>query len=143
MYSYKDLSELAGYTARVSLLLETMADVREGKFEKALVNSTSALEHAKSERYYQAPIFPGRTDKCKVLQGRGQVVESDEIRFENVPIVTPNGDILVKSLSFHVKPGVCFIFRISSSLDARVYSLSCSNIYSSLVLMVSLEEKTG
>jgi ATP-binding cassette subfamily D (ALD) long-chain fatty acid import protein len=46
----------------------------------------------------------------KVLAGRGQVIESDEIRFENVPIVTPNGDILVKSLSFHVKPGVSFSF---------------------------------
>lgn len=42
-----------------------------------------------------------------VLRGRGQVIESEDIQFENVPIVTPNGDVLVKSLSFHVKPGVC------------------------------------
>jgi hypothetical protein len=49
MYSYKDLSELAGYTARVSLLLDTMTDVRKGKFEKALVKSASAQEHASSE----------------------------------------------------------------------------------------------
>lgn len=49
MYSYKDLSELAGYTARVSLLLDSMADVREGKFEKALVSSASTAENAKSE----------------------------------------------------------------------------------------------
>jgi hypothetical protein len=34
------------------------------------------------------------------------IVDSDEIRFENVPIVTPNGDILVRSLSFYVKRGV-------------------------------------
>ena len=46
MYSYKDLSELAGYTARVSLLLDSMADVRKGKFEKALVSSASTGEHA-------------------------------------------------------------------------------------------------
>ncbi|KDQ54864.1 hypothetical protein JAAARDRAFT_134849 [Jaapia argillacea MUCL 33604] len=87
LYSYKDLSELAGYTARVSLLLETMADVRKGKMDKALVSSASVEENA------------------KILGGRGKIVESEEIRFENVPIVTPNGDILVKSLSFHVKPG--------------------------------------
>ena len=37
MSSYKDLSELAGYTARVSLLLDTMKDIRNGKFEKARV----------------------------------------------------------------------------------------------------------
>jgi ABC-type uncharacterized transport system fused permease/ATPase subunit len=41
-----------------------------------------------------------------VLQGRGEIFESEEIEFENVPIVTPNGDILVRSLSFKVEPGV-------------------------------------
>lgn len=49
MYSYKDLSELAGYTARVSLLLDTMEDVRKGKFEKALVSSATTGDNAKSE----------------------------------------------------------------------------------------------
>lgn len=48
MYSYKDLSELAGYTARVSLLLDSMADVRKGKFEKALVSSAND-ENAESQ----------------------------------------------------------------------------------------------
>lgn len=49
MYSYKDLQELAGYTARVALLLETMSDVRKGKFEKALVSSASTEENAASK----------------------------------------------------------------------------------------------
>ncbi|KAF5323349.1 hypothetical protein D9611_005807 [Ephemerocybe angulata] len=87
MYSYKDLAELAGYTARVSELLETMEDIRAGKYEKALV-STASLE-----------------ENGKILRGRGQIIESEDIQFENVPIVTPNGDILVRSLSFHVTPG--------------------------------------
>ncbi|ESK83486.1 abc fatty acid [Moniliophthora roreri MCA 2997] len=87
MYSYKDLSELAGYTARVSLLIETMRDMRKSKFEKALVSSAGTAEHA------------------RVLRGRGEVVLSEDIEFENVPIVTPNGDILVKSLSFRIKHG--------------------------------------
>ncbi|PFH54766.1 hypothetical protein AMATHDRAFT_52650 [Amanita thiersii Skay4041] len=87
MSSYKDLSELAGYTARVSLLLETMEDTKNGKYEKALVNSANSDNNA------------------KLLEGRGEIIESDDIQFENVPIITPNGDVLVKSLSFHVKPG--------------------------------------
>lgn len=49
MYSYKDLSELAGYTARVSALLETMEDVKTGKFAKALVSSASTEDNAKSK----------------------------------------------------------------------------------------------
>lgn len=51
MYSYKELSELAGYTARVSQLLETMSDVRKGKFEKALVSGAATEENAKSKRH--------------------------------------------------------------------------------------------
>jgi ATP-binding cassette, subfamily D (ALD), peroxisomal long-chain fatty acid import protein len=87
MYSYKDLSELAGYTARVSMLLDTIQDTRNGKFEKVLVSSASTEENS------------------KILRGRGKIIESEEVRFEDVPIVTPNGDVLVKSLSFFVKPG--------------------------------------
>jgi ATP-binding cassette subfamily D (ALD) long-chain fatty acid import protein len=48
MYSYKDLSELAGYTARVSMLLDTMKDVREGKFKKTLTTSAHTQENMKS-----------------------------------------------------------------------------------------------
>ena len=50
-----------------------------------------------------------------VLKGRGEIIESEDIQFDNVPIVTPNGDVLVKSLSFYVKPGVC-----SSSLRLAI-----------------------
>ncbi|KAK2461680.1 hypothetical protein APHAL10511_006143 [Amanita phalloides] len=87
MYSYKDLSELAGYTARVSLLLDTMDDIKRGQYEKTLVSSAASSDHA------------------KILEGRGKVIDSEDIEFQNVPIVTPNGDVLVKSLSFHVKRG--------------------------------------
>lgn len=48
MYSYKELSELAGYTSRVSLLLETMSDIRKGKYEKALVSSATEGENSES-----------------------------------------------------------------------------------------------
>lgn len=54
MYSYKDLSELAGYTTRVATLLETMSDVRKGKFEKALVSSATIEENAKSTFHHRS-----------------------------------------------------------------------------------------
>lgn len=34
------------------------------------------------------------------------IIEDNIIRFEEVPLVTPNGDVLVRSLSFEVKRGV-------------------------------------
>ena len=42
-----------------------------------------------------------------MLQGRGKIVrsEDDSITFEKVPIVSPTGEVLVKSMSFKIVPG--------------------------------------
>ncbi|CAG8502868.1 1897_t:CDS:10 [Cetraspora pellucida] len=88
MYSYKEIAELAGYTARVSELLDVFEEVKAGRFKKQLVSSVSIEENA------------------KVLSGRGNVIFDETIEFIDVPIVSPNGDVLVKKLSFHVKPGM-------------------------------------
>ncbi|KAF2214675.1 hypothetical protein CERZMDRAFT_57184 [Cercospora zeae-maydis SCOH1-5] len=87
MFSYKEVSELAGYTSRVSMLLDVIADIQRGHFEKALVSAASTEANA------------------RILAGRGELDEGDDIKFENVPIVSPNGDILVKALSFHIQQG--------------------------------------
>lgn len=85
MFSYKEITELAGYTSRVSTLFDVMADIQKGHFEKNLV--TDAENHA------------------AVLSGRGEVIEGPDIEFRDVPIVSPNGDVLVPNLSFTVRPG--------------------------------------
>ena len=87
MFSYKEISQLAGYTSRVSTLLEVIADIQRGHFEKALVSSASTEANA------------------SVLSGRGELEEGEDIRFQDVPIVSPNGDVLVKALSFHINRG--------------------------------------
>jgi ATP-binding cassette, subfamily D (ALD), peroxisomal long-chain fatty acid import protein len=81
------VTELAGYTSRVSTLLDVIDDIQAGHFEKKLVSSASTKENA------------------AVLQGRGKAIEGEDIEFIDVPIVSPNGDILVRALSFSVKPG--------------------------------------
>ncbi|KAI9869482.1 MAG: hypothetical protein M1813_000271 [Trichoglossum hirsutum] len=87
MFSYREITELAGYTFRVSTLLDVMDDIQAGRFEKKLVSSAGTEENA------------------AVLRGRGTVVESNNIEFIDVPIVSPNGDVLVRKLSFSVQPG--------------------------------------
>lgn len=87
MYSYKELAELAGYTARVSELLDTMEDVKQGKYVKKLVSSAGTEENA------------------AVLSGRGKVVDSQDVEFQNVPIVSPNGDVLIRAMSFKITWG--------------------------------------
>jgi len=87
MFSYKEITELAGYTSRVSTLLDVMDDIQAGHFEKKLVSSAGTEENA------------------AVLHGRGEVTEGEDIEFIDVPIVSPNGDVLVRKLSFFVNPG--------------------------------------
>ncbi len=87
MFSYKEVTELAGYTSRVSTLLDVIDDIQAGHFEKKLVSSADTEENA------------------AVLRGRGEVTEGEDIEFVDVPIVSPNGDVLVRALSFAVKPG--------------------------------------
>ncbi|KAK8094180.1 hypothetical protein PG997_000865 [Apiospora hydei] len=87
MFSYREIMELAGYTSRVASLLEVMDDLQAGHFEKKLVSSSGTAEHE------------------AVLQGRGKVVESKNIQFIDVPIISPNGDVLVKALSFTLRQG--------------------------------------
>ncbi|KAF2629799.1 hypothetical protein BU25DRAFT_438737 [Macroventuria anomochaeta] len=87
MFSYKEITELAGYTSRVSTLLDVIDDIQAGHFEKKLVSSADTEENA------------------AVLRGRGTITEGEDIKFVDVPIVSPNGDVLVRKLSFTVKPG--------------------------------------
>ena len=87
MSSYKEISQLAGYTSRVSMLLSVIDDIQRGHFEKALVSSASTDANA------------------AVLAGRGELTEGEDIEFTDVPIVSPNGDVLVPKLSFHIGPG--------------------------------------
>jgi len=87
MFSYKEITELAGYTSRVATLLDVIDDIQAGHFEKKLVSSASMEENA------------------AVLRGRGEVSEGQDIDFVNVPIVSPNGDVLIRALTFSVAPG--------------------------------------
>lgn len=87
MFSYKEVTELAGYTSRVSTLLDVMDDIHAGHFEKKLVSSAGTEENG------------------EVLSGRGELMESQDIEFIDVPVVSPNGDILVRKLNFSVRSG--------------------------------------
>lgn len=64
MYSYKEITELAGYTERVVDLLQVLNDLDAGVYQKTLV-ATADLE---------------------LMAGKGTFCDSETIRFEHVPI---------------------------------------------------------
>lgn len=82
----RELTRLAGFTVRVTELMDVLDDLNNGKYTRTMVNKDSMPSN--------------------LQPNSGTLVEIDHlIRFENVPLVTPNGDVLVNSLDFEVKSG--------------------------------------
>ncbi|KAI5701175.1 hypothetical protein M8J75_006745 [Diaphorina citri] len=89
-----EIVELAGYTSRVAEMFDVFQQVGEGHFKRTIVSSAKHKEA-------QLHICDGQ------IQIKGVVKDSLDGSFSlrNVPIVTPNGDVVVPSLSLTVKPG--------------------------------------
>lgn len=83
----RELSRLAGFTSRMTELTHVLRELNQGKYERTMVSNSSSAD---------AEIAP-----CK-----GIIAFQDNIiRFDKVPLVTPNGDILVRELTFEVSSG--------------------------------------
>lgn len=83
----REMSRLAGFTARMDELVKVLKDLNGGTYQRTMVSNSASAD-------------------MDIEVGKGIIAFQDNIiKFENVPLVTPNGDILVKSLSFEVKSG--------------------------------------
>lgn len=80
----RELTRLAGFTARVTQLRLVLADLNTGKYTRTMV---AGSEH--------------------LIPNNGRLIFRDKIiKFDKVPLITPNGDVLIKELSFEVQSGM-------------------------------------
>lgn len=85
--SYKEVQNLAGYTSLVYELEEVLADLDEGNYKRTLVDTGS--------------------NKAKFdMTKRGTYHQNESIIFQDVPIISPNGDILINAINFEVSDGM-------------------------------------
>jgi ATP-binding cassette subfamily D (ALD) protein 2 len=85
MSSYKEITELAGYTSRVYEMIEVFNDMRVHRYQKNVSDASN---------------------QNRLLAGSGTINEGDTIMLKQVPIVTPNGDVLVQSMNLECAPGM-------------------------------------
>nr|XP_055058408.1 ATP-binding cassette sub-family D member 3b [Misgurnus anguillicaudatus] len=87
----RDMTRLSGFTARITEIQEVLKELNSGRYERTMVS-----ERAKDTTIQNIPLIPGR----------GEVIIADNvIKFEHIPLATPNGDILIRDLSFEVSSG--------------------------------------
>jgi len=74
-------------------------DLDQGKYKRSMVKNTEidSPDHI-AESSAKIEINPEKAT-------HGLIFESDSIIFENVPILSPNGDVLVPEMSFEIRPG--------------------------------------
>lgn len=90
--SYKEVQQLAGFTTLVYEMNQVLQDLKSGKFVRTQITG-------------------GKGGVLKLDQvnemNMGKLIQTDDyIKFTDVPVVSPNGDVFVKSISFEVKRGV-------------------------------------
>eukprot|EP00331_Platyophrya_macrostoma_P008452 CAMPEP_0176430530 /NCGR_PEP_ID=MMETSP0127-20121128/14306_1 /TAXON_ID=938130 /ORGANISM="Platyophrya macrostoma, Strain WH" /LENGTH=648 /DNA_ID=CAMNT_0017812433 /DNA_START=116 /DNA_END=2062 /DNA_ORIENTATION=- len=88
---YKEIQSLAGYTSLVDEIKVVLDDLNAGRYDRIQVNQDKD---------------GGSNKKSSVGLARGEYVGSESIKFEDVPIVSPNGDILVEKISFEITRGM-------------------------------------
>ncbi|KAL6488671.1 hypothetical protein MHYP_G00024120 [Metynnis hypsauchen] len=88
----REMTRLSGFTARITELMKVLKELNSGKYERTMVSQ--------SEKETDA------LDKLILVPGSGRIINMDNIiKFEQTPLATPNGDILIRDLSFEVKSG--------------------------------------
>ncbi|PAV89999.1 hypothetical protein WR25_24020 isoform A [Diploscapter pachys] len=111
MTSYKEITELAGYTSRVHEMFHVFEENKKRIYERTLVSGSEGQQ--RGERY----------DTSKIL-GSIEISEDDNIELEDVPIVTPNGDVVVRQMNIMarrlLKLRVKMVFQIARGMHVLI-----------------------
>ncbi|XP_035730058.1 ATP-binding cassette sub-family D member-like isoform X3 [Vespa mandarinia] len=104
MVSYKELVALAGYAGRVNEMFEVFKDAALCKYQRnVVVNGASRTNNGNTS--HPEKIAIEFKNGNPVIKGIVRESNDGSISLINVPIVTPNCEIIVPSLTMTIRPG--------------------------------------
>uniref|UniRef100_A0A8C6U5J9 ATP-binding cassette, sub-family D (ALD), member 3a n=1 Tax=Neogobius melanostomus TaxID=47308 RepID=A0A8C6U5J9_9GOBI len=87
----REMTRLSGFTVRIAELMKVLKELNSGRYQRTMVKQSEGTSTA---------------ERLQLRPGSGRVINQDNIiKFEHTPLVTPNGDILIRDLSFEVRSG--------------------------------------
>lgn len=105
--SGREMTRLAGFTARVTDLMTVLTDLNQGHYVRTMVGNTGSVLSVVANNTDDGHLSNRNQHPMPLIPGSGRIIFQDNIiRFDKVPLVTPNGDILVNELTFEVRSGV-------------------------------------
>ncbi|TRY56034.1 hypothetical protein DNTS_013861 [Danionella cerebrum] len=88
----REMTRLSGFTARITELMRVLKELNSGKYERTMVS--------------QSDKGVDLSEKLTLVPGSGRIINIDNIiKFDHTPLATPNGDVLIRDLSFEVTSG--------------------------------------
>ncbi|XP_068827409.1 ATP-binding cassette sub-family D member 2 isoform X4 [Capricornis sumatraensis] len=98
-YRGHKITELAGYTARVYNMFWVFDEVKRGIYKRTAVLQ-ECESHSKGGTNIELPL-------SETLEIKGKVIDVEHgIICENVPIITPTGEVVASRLNFKVEEGM-------------------------------------
>uniref|UniRef100_A0A8B9HDS7 ATP binding cassette subfamily D member 3 n=1 Tax=Astyanax mexicanus TaxID=7994 RepID=A0A8B9HDS7_ASTMX len=78
------------FTSRITEIQEVLKELNSGRYQRTMISQISTESDGVE----------------KLIPGSGEIVHTDNIiRFEHIPLATPNGDVLIGDLCFEVSSG--------------------------------------
>ena len=133
--SGRELSSFAGYTARVANFMQVLDDMEHEKYVRKKIISPSdefSAPEGSEEKGEEKAVY-------SLEERKGRLVEIDRetptIIFINVPIVTPNGDLLVKDVNLKIEAGMNVLVAGPNGCGKVLHPILEKNSISKLTLV--------
>lgn len=108
VFTYKGTQDLAGYTTLINELDVVLKDLKHGEFQRTQVAkevTPDKIETVKGGVKAIKAQQQAMPNKMCNMGDPNSIITADFIKFENIPLISPDGEVMLENMNFEVQPG--------------------------------------